>query len=241
MRFDTFINEDKLTESIEDRGIFKAIMMAGQSGAGKSYSYSKIKSGAIEPRVVNVDTWIEHFRAEYDTPAHHKAKLLTKNQFYQYVNSLLPLLIDSTSTDPVGVLKRYSILESLGYDIGMIFINVSLETSMSRVELRNQQGKRIVPLHKAKEYYEKAVEVKGFLKGKFPFFIEINNDPGELTDDVVLKAFKKVSYFYDTSVKNPVGQKTIATMMENGWKYLTPDVYTESELKSIVSEYYRSN
>ena len=44
-----------LREGIEDKGIFKAMFMAGHPGAGKSYVLRKVKSGQVEPRLVNTD------------------------------------------------------------------------------------------------------------------------------------------------------------------------------------------
>ena len=38
-----------LTEGIEDKGIFKAVFMAGHPGAGKTFVLNSIKSGQIEP------------------------------------------------------------------------------------------------------------------------------------------------------------------------------------------------
>ena len=78
------------------------------------------------------------------------------------------------------------------------------------------------------------------MKGKFPFFYEVNNEANEFDDAAILKAFRKVSFFYDAPVKNTIGLKTIATMRENGWKYLTPNVYSEQDLRQVVSSYYRS-
>lgn len=50
-----------LTESINDKGIFKAIFMAGTPGAGKSYVINKINDGKIQPRIVNTDKLTEYF------------------------------------------------------------------------------------------------------------------------------------------------------------------------------------
>jgi hypothetical protein len=46
----------ELNESINDKGIFKAVFMSGSSASGKSYVISKITSGQIQPRMVNSDT-----------------------------------------------------------------------------------------------------------------------------------------------------------------------------------------
>lgn len=237
MKFETFLNDNIITESIEDKGIFKAAFFGGQSGAGKSYVLKKITSGQIEPRIVNVDTWVEYLHAEYDTPEHDRSQVLTMSQLYLYINSLLPLFIDSTSTNQNTVIKRYNILENLGYDLAMVWINVSIETSMNRVKERNKKGLRIVPLEAAEAYYYKALKVKDFLKNKFPIFYEINNDDGKLTDDIVIEAFRKLTGFFNSSIKNPIGIENINKMKTNGYKYLS-ELISEQELKSIMRDWY---
>lgn len=237
MKFETFINDNIITESIEDKGIFKAAFFGGQSGAGKSYVLKKITSGQIEPRIVNVDTWIEHLHAEYDTPEHNKSKILTMSQLYLYVNSCLPLFIDSTSTNQLQVIKRYNILENIGYDLAMVWINVSLETSLNRVKIRNEKGLRIVPLAAAEKYYYKSLEVKSFLKNKFPIFYEIDNDDGKLTDDIVIEAFRKLTGFFNSPITNPIGIENVNKMKASGYKYLS-ELISEQKLKSIMRDWY---
>jgi tRNA uridine 5-carbamoylmethylation protein Kti12 len=153
-----------------------------------------------------------------------------------YINSCLPLFIDATSADPSGTVKRYNILENLGYDMALVFVNTSLETAMER----NRSRKRIIPDETVKDYYAKVQKMKGFLRTKFPLFMEIKNDVGELTDEVITHAFKKMEFFYDSPIKNPIGQQTIQKMRDNGWKYLVPEVYSMAELKQMVSQWYRS-
>ena len=51
-----------VNESINDKGIFKAIFMAGTPGAGKTTVAKKL-SGGVEPRFVSTDTWVEFMKA----------------------------------------------------------------------------------------------------------------------------------------------------------------------------------
>ena len=55
MKFENYL----ITEGINDKGIFKAVFMVGFPGAGKSFVITKIKSGEVEPRIVNTDKTIE--------------------------------------------------------------------------------------------------------------------------------------------------------------------------------------
>ena len=149
---------------------------------------------------------------------------------------MLPLFIDMTSSNPNSVIARYNILESVGYDIGMVFVNTSLETAIERVEGRKRKVSKEVIMN----YYNQIKKTKGFLRNKFPFFMEADNDYGKLDDKAVLKAFKKVSMFYTSPISNPIGEGFLKEMRENGWKYLVPNIYKEGELKNIISLWYRS-
>jgi len=242
MRFDSFykdISETELiNEGINDLGIFKAVFMAGFPGSGKSYTLSKVKSGLIEPRMVNVDLYVEfkdphggHYEEFYN-----RSRILLESKLTLYINSVLPLAIDTTSAQSTAVVRRYNILENLGYDLGMIFVNTSSETAWDRIQKRTRKVDR----ESFENYYNQIKDTKNFLKSKFPFYIEVSNDVGELTNEVVLDAFKKVSYFYDSPIKNPIGKEYFDLMKRNGWKYLAPSIMTMSQLKRKVSDWYRS-
>ena len=43
-----------ISESINDKGIFKAVFVIGLPGAGKSYTVSQLR-GSVSPKVVNTD------------------------------------------------------------------------------------------------------------------------------------------------------------------------------------------
>jgi len=227
----------KITESIEDKGILKAIFLAGGPGAGKSYTLTKISSGDISPRIVNTDKFTEYLQGDNVI---ENSQLLTEKQLYLYLNSMLPLFVDSTSTHSKNIIKRSGILQSLGYDTGMLFINTSLETSLNRVKERNKNvpPSRKVSLDWAKEAHERVATSKKFYRSRFPFFYEINNDEGELTDTVILKAYNKVKGFYNDTLDNPEGQRTIKIMRQSGWKYFTDGMVKEEYLKKLISIWY---
>ena len=140
-----------INESIEDKGILKACFMAGTPGAGKTYTISKVKSGQIEPRMVNTDKWTEFIAQQFgmtpndiakDWRAYQaKIKSLSVNQLALYINSLLPLWIDGTSSKPQSVFRRQGILKSIGYDTAMIWVDTNIETAIKR----NAQSERSVP------------------------------------------------------------------------------------------------
>lgn len=229
-RFLNDLREYELNESILDKGILKAVFMAGSPGSGKGYILNKVKSGSIEPRIVNIDKFIEYYGHNYEQYWFDRSRKQTTKQLIQYVNSMLPLAIDCTSKKHEKTIQRANILESIGYDTAMIYINTSLETSLERASKRTRK----VPEEEIVSAYELLQKSKPYLRSKFSLFLEINNNDGELTDEVVLKAFKKLSFFYETPVRNEIGKETIALMKQNNWKYLIPNVYTFGELEALL-------
>lgn len=235
MSFDKFINENTIiNESIEDRGIFKAVVMAGTPGSGKSYLINQIKSGSIEPRVVNVDRFTEFLNIQDIASVYDRSKQLTKNQLVQYLNGVLPLFIDTTGVNTERLKIRLNILDKIGYDYAMVFVNTSLETALERAS----QRERKVDPDIIKVYYDRLQKYKNDVKGLFSFSMEINNDKDELTNDVILKAFKRVSYFYDAPVENPIGQERYELMKEHHWKYLSPEIVDLNTIKALVNSWF---
>jgi predicted kinase len=230
MKFGTYL---LLTESIQDKGILKAIFMGGSPLSGKSYITSKIGPSDIGPRIVNTDKAFEFFGNNPDKM--DRTKQLTKKQLALYINSLLPIFVDGTSANPNALIRRVGLLESIGYDTGFIFVNTPLETSLKRLN----QRERKVPEDVIKDMYVSTQKLKDFFKDKFNFFMEINNDDNELTDDVILKAYKKTEAFFNSGVSNPLGRELIAKMKENKWKYLTDGIYTLDFLQRLTETWYR--
>lgn len=236
MSFNSFINENKelLTESINDKGCFKAVFMAGQPGAGKSYVASKIKSGDIEPRIVNIDKITEFLDIHNTDIVYDKAKIISKNQLAMYLNGILPLFVDMVGANIARLKDRINVLEQIGYDTALVFVNTSLETAIFRAQKRTRKVNPDV----VTEYYNKIKNSKNTIKSLFSFSIEINNDEGELTDSVLLKAYKRISYFYDSEIDNPIGQERQKLMIDNGWKYLDPNIMPLQDIRRLVNLWY---
>lgn len=231
-----------LTEGIHDKGIFKAMFMAGHPGAGKTYVLSKVKSGSIEPRWVNTDKLFLEIFPEFKEnweknwgKINVKVKTINKNQLSLYINSMLPLAIDGTSNSVAVVLRRKGLLEGFGYDTGMIFVNTSLETALKRAAKRE----RVVQPEFIEKTYHQINKAKKFYKTTFRHFIEVPNDDGQLTDEIINKTFKHTSGFYNSSIENPAGKDYYNKMMANGWKYLSPNLRDMDEIKRVVDVWYK--
>jgi len=225
--------ESYLVEGINDKGILRALFLAGNSGAGKSYTMSKIRSGNIDARVANTDKFYEFF-GNSDVA---KSKILTVSQLEMFIDSMLPLVVDGTSTNSSTTLKRKAILETVGYKTGMIFVDCSLETSLQRAKERGERMGRVVPPEIVRKSHESMSKVKPVYKSAFDFYLEIDNNDGELTDEVILAAFKKATGFFNSPL-SPKGQDNVDKMMEQGWKYLTDGIYDQAFIKQLASNWY---
>jgi predicted kinase len=232
--------KDYITEGINDKGIFKAVIMGGSSASGKSFVIKKISSGQIEPRIVNTDIAVEYFMKidpQFDWEKYgDKSKQLTKSQLVNYLNSILPLWIDGTSSNPSAVLRRSGILKSIGYDVGFCFVDTPVETAIERNKARG----RVVDEDFLRQSYKHSQKLKSYYSSEFKWFTEILNGEGELIDKVVLNAYKKMSSFFNSDIHNPIGKELKYEMIKNGYKYLIehPD-YDISYLKKLVDSWYR--
>ena len=233
MRLEQFLNE-----GINDKGIFKAVFMTGTPGAGKSYVINKIKSGSIEPRIVNTDKMTEFFKAYgYDKWQEYKDKVknISKRQLINYWNSMLPLWVDGTSSNSVSLFTRDDILKDIGYDTAMIWIDTPLKDALERAEKRE----RPVDPEFIKETYKRLMKLKLYYASKFKNFTEILNGEGELIDKVIFQSYKKMERFFLSPLKNKRGQKAIEIMRDNGWKYLLDGVYDKNYLNSQSNKWYQ--
>jgi len=227
-----------LTESINDIGIFKSGWILGSPGSGKSYTLKKIKSGSIEPRIINTDKVFSLYKGEWNNWAkiQYKVKILNKKIYTLYINSMLPLFIDSTSTSPQAILRRKSILDSLGYDTDfLVFINTDLDIALERASKRERK----VDSEFIKYSHQRSEEAKQYLRSKFKYFIEINNNDGELTNDVILSAYKKLIRYYNSPIENPIGQNIKKDLLEIKGKYYTDlEKYNMTFIKKYIDYWY---
>lgn len=209
MRLENFL----LTEGINDKGIFKAVFMAGHPGAGKTFTLNKIKSGQVEPRWVNtdklyiekdrldkmaMDSRFKDFAAQWSDGWENirgDVKRINRNQLALYLNSILPLAVDGTSNSIAVTLRRKGLLESFGYDTAMVFVKTSLETAINRAEERGKTMGRKVDPDFIRQAYEQIEKAKRYYRSTFNDWNEVSNDDGELTESVILNAFKHMSSF----------------------------------------------
>ncbi len=243
IKLKNLLEKNLISESIYDKGLFKAIFFAGIPGSGKSYVLSKIVDGTIQPRIVNTDKFIEYISNQVGMDINvgimynlykDKVKTLTKNQFALYVNGMLPLFIDGTSNSAKNIFKRDGILKSFGYDTGMVWIETNVDQAIERAKKRSRE----VPEDFIREVHYNLQKNKSYYKSHFKFFHEILNSEGELTDSAILDSYKAVRGFFTSPIENPLGELNLEkAKSSNG--YLVPSVYkTISEIQQQLTGWY---
>lgn len=237
-----------ISEGINDKGILKAVFVVGIPGAGKSYTVRQL-GGTINPKVINTDKATEFLSRKFDMPSNEttwraffkdRTKPLTTKLLAGYLNGMLPLFVDGTSNDAGNIFNRAGILESLGYDVGMVFIDTSLDVAKERAAKRGAEIDRHVSVDFIEKVHAVSEENREYFKSKFKFYREVNNNPGELDDAAILQIYRKVASFYSEPVDNPVGKRTLQKLAESKEKYLIPSIFDKDELEKKVTGWYRS-
>ncbi len=231
--------KEYLQEGINDKGIFKAVFLSGIPGSGKSYTINKISDGTFEPRIVNTDKMVEFIDPdngkEFNRIILDKSKVLTKSQLLLFIDSMLPLVIDGTSSNAGNLIQRMAALESIGYDIAMVWVNTDVETAIKRAAARE----RNVDADFIKRVNDKSGENKSFFKSKFSTFLEIDNNDGELTNKVITAAGKKMTSFFGSPIKNPIGKRNKQKLIDTKEKFLIPSIFDKSTIAKKINVWYK--
>jgi predicted kinase len=130
----------------------KAVLTMGLPGAGKSYvlknNYDLSLFVQIDPDLIKTE------KADYnpkDPQVYHdwskkEAKIRTAKAIYNGQD----LIIDGTGTNVEKMYKQIRELQSEGYSVELLYVSVSLETSL----FRNAKRERNVPEHVIFEKFE---------------------------------------------------------------------------------------
>ena len=142
-----------LQEGVYDPGIFKAFFLAGGPGSGKTFVTRSAFAGT-GLKLVNSDAAFERGLKKanlslkmpdeeeyFRNIVRAKAKITTATQLDTYVQGRLGLVIDATGRDMNVINTQKRMLDQIGYDSYMIFVNTSLEVALER----NKNRPRSIP------------------------------------------------------------------------------------------------
>lgn len=231
-----------INESVNDKGILKAMFFAGLPGAGKSTVSRRITDGTVSPRIVNTDRSFEFLAKKYGKEANSTSwallgpasKSMNSSLLVNYLNSMLPIFVDGTSANPSAAIRRAGIAESLGYDTTMLWVDISYETAIERIQKRDRKVNPEFVDH----VYKTLEGNKELYKSRFGSnFIEVDNNSNNF-DEMEGKVFNASSRFFTEPVQNQIGQRLIERMEESGDAYLSPNIYSIEYLEKLVSVWY---
>ena len=213
-------NFKQLVEGVYDPNIFKAFFLAGGPGSGKSFVVRKT-TGGLGMKVVNSDTAFEKLLKDADVDLdfrdmspeqslerdkiRKRAKEVTAKMQSNFVAGRLGLIIDGTGAEYGKIQKQSKMLQQLGYDVHMVFVNTSLETAIQR----NNERDRKLPLDIVKTYWNNVQSNIGKFQrlfGRKNFIIIDNNDYKE---DVFFKVFKTIRKLATKKVTNYIAKQWI--------------------------------
>lgn len=181
-----YMIEDLITEGVYDPGIFKAVFLMGGAGAGKSTVVKELGLNALGLKVVNTDRAFENglkkaglsldLRGADFTkvdPIRKKARDITAKNFDVYLDNRLGMIFDTTATDTTRIKKYKQLLDAIGYESKMIYVNVSLDNAQKRNEARPRK----LPTNIVQSEWEKSqTNVKTFKSMFKKDFVEVMND-----------------------------------------------------------------
>ena len=181
-----YMMEDLITEGVYDPGTFKAVFFSGGPGSGKSTVVDKLSLKALGLKLVNTDRAFENGLkkagltldlrgADFSKvdPIRAKAKKLTAKNMDAYIEGRLGMIFDTTSANLTKVKAYKTMLDNLGYESKMIFVNASLQNAIAR----NNARPRKLPHNIVQQDWEKAQENAKNLKKIFgKDFVEVKND-----------------------------------------------------------------
>lgn len=216
MRLDNYISE-----SINDKGILKAVFFVGYPGAGKTTLISKIKDASMPVVSISTDIWTEFFGktqgvTDWDVVG-GKAKRLTISDLSNKVNSLLPIYVDTTGADVGRFTKRVEFLRNVGYDVALVVVDVSFDTSVDRVTARNTRIQRQVDMDFVKRAYSTISKSIPMFRGVIPDNITIVNN--SLSDQDTIKAYNIIMKKLNSPIYGEKGKKLVDFMKKMGYKY----------------------
>ena len=191
----------QLQEGVYDPNIFNAIFLAGGPGSGKSYVVRKT-TGGLGMKIVNSDEIyekdLENAGLDIGKPddifsdkgqeIRLRSKPKTKARQGLWVDGRLGVIIDGTGKDVAKISRQKALLDQIGYETMMIFVNTSLETA----QIRNKERKRTLPEKSVEQMWNNVQKNIGSFQSLFGsrnFIIVDNNDAGE---DIFNKVFKRI-------------------------------------------------
>ena len=213
-----YMIEDLITEGVYDPGVFKAVFLMGGPGSGKSTVVDKLSLKALGLRLVNTDRAFENglkkagltldLRGKSDdeySGIRDKAKKITGMQMDRYIEGRLGMIFDTTAANKSKIVKYKEMLDKLGYEYKMVFVNASLENALARNQMRSRKLRDDIVTN---DWNNAQKNMREFSKLFGKDFIEIRNDDDMKTlDKKALSLYRKMLSWTSRFPSNKIANK----------------------------------
>lgn len=160
-----------------------------------------LQQASISPK--NID--VEGDPAAQD--AWNRASADTANQFTTHMQSMEPLVYETTGQNPVNVFQAKKSLDEAGYDVYGVYISAPLQVAIQRNASRGEQGDRSVAKSKVKQIHSEVKTNTMMYRQMFGGnWFEVNNDG---VNDAAAELEQIASKITNTPVKNRLGAEKL--------------------------------
>ena len=221
-KFDDIRFQD-LQEGLYDPNIFKAFFLAGGPGSGKTF-VTRSAFGGTGLKSINSDNAFERAlkknglslkmpedEAEARDILRARAKGQSDSQLDMSLKGRLGLVIDGTGRDYDKIKNQKAILDQLGYDCYMIFVNTSLDVALER----NKRRERSVPEYITRKSHAVVQANIGKFQNTFGMgnmiIIDNSKDEKELTNQIMDRCSKSVRRLLTNKIKSYTAKRWMAT------------------------------
>ena len=229
------ILKDTLLEGVHDKGIFKAVFLAGGPGSGKDYVLNNTLDGhgLVE---INSDKALEYLMDKEDldkrmpdneeaqrNEARKRAKNVTELRQRLALHGRNGLIINGTGDDPEKYKKIKKTLDKMGYETSCVMVTTDDEVSQKRNIERGQRGGRTVPENIRKQKWDAVQAARPELAKMFRNnYVEFDNSFDARNIDVAtmrakneeLQAiYKNIAKFVNAKPKNKQSKEWVANEM----------------------------
>jgi len=221
-----------LNEGVHDKGIFKAVFLAGGPGSGKDYVMDRTLRGHGMTEI-NSDKALEYLmdkeKLDKTMPKHQekrrneirsKAKNVAELRHRLAIEGRNGLIINGTGSDIDEISHMKGKLESMGYDTHMLMVNTADEVSRQRNVERGQRGGRTVPEEIRKKKWDNAQASRAKFAELFKNnYVEYDNSDDltkaddatkEAKEKELLDIHKRIKKFVATPPKNNASKEWVA-------------------------------
>lgn len=229
--------EQVIQEGVNDKGIFKAVFLAGGPGSGKDYVLDNTLAGHGLTEI-NSDKALEYLmdregldkrmpksEEEARNIIRGKAKNVTELRQRLALQGRNGIIVNGTGDDPEKIKKIKERLEELGYESSMVMVNTADEVSKQRNIERGQRGGRTVPEEIRKEKWDSVQAARPELAKLFGNnYKEFDNseDLRQASPEIVkqkkdemLNIYKNIKSFVSKPPQNENAQNWIAQEMQS--------------------------